>query len=1259
MSVSSTTKNEWTKEQLSAIETQGCNLLVAAAAGSGKTAVLVERIIKKVTNIEKPIDIDKLLVVTFTNAAASEMRERIGGAISRELDKNPDSKIFQRQLTLLPKSSITTIHSFCLEVIHNNFHIINIDPNFRICDDTESILLKQEAIEELFDARYEMLDNDGFLALVECYGGNKSDEKLEETVINIYKFAESSPWPEKWLIDAAEAFNVVEGDGFNFEESKWAKYILKNIKIEINGLIANMKRAIKVIEDNEGLDVYLVNFKNEMEELKNIQSYAEVSWSRLNGYLNDISFARLKPCKNADEDLKKYVTDIRTNVKKSIKKIQNNIMGLSEEKIKLEMGKLYPTMRELSDLVIEFKKIYRDKKRERGVIDFNDIEHLALEILAEADDDGSIKPSSAATGYRMKFEEVLVDEYQDSNLVQEVMLSMVSRTGEDIPNLFMVGDVKQSIYRFRQAMPELFLKKYNDFKEDEGLHRKITLYKNFRSRKDVIEGINYIFKQIMSENVGELNYNEREELNFGAQYPELEDEGLLGGPIELHIIENGKNRINEEVPSSNVEVELTMVEEEGVSEDGTDADEEDVDNIQLEARMVAGRIHQIVEESGASEFKIFDKTLKVYRKAEYRDIVILLRATKSWSTVFLDEFSKERIPAFADVGTGYFDTIEIKTMLSFLQIIDNPMQDIPLLSVLRSPIFLFTPEELIDIRLENEKVSFYEALKLTASSGIDAICIKAKSFLDNLERWQKKSIYTPIDEFLWLLYMETGYFGYVSAMPGGVQRQANLKVLFERARQYENTSYKGLFNFINFINKLKRNSGDMGSAKILGENENVVRIMSIHKSKGLEFPIVIVSGCGKGFNMMDLRGGILYHKELGFGPDFVDYKRRYSYSSTMKEAIKTRLRLETLSEEMRVLYVAFTRAKEKLIITGSVKNLESAAGKWEHSSEKIDGKLSEYEMISARSYLDWICPAIMNHEDGNKLINGAGMLLKPDLDSDGHWDINIYNRKMILEGRAEIEDGNGEVEMKDIDLAESYSAYGEEIEKRLGFDYPYERASTIPAKLSVSELKRAKNLEFQDEDATPIFSKTVIKKPAFLETKGGLTSAEKGTIMHLVMQHLNLQRIDKLDKIREQIQKMVENEILKKVEAESVNIIRIEKFFKSELGNRMVNSIKVMKEVPFTVDIPVTQVYSDLSSEIYGNESIMLQGVIDCFFEEDGEYILLDYKTDYVEDNKVDVIKERYRLQIDCYSKALERTTGKRVKGKYIYLFYNGEVIEY
>lgn len=1234
---------KWTDDQLLAIETQNCDLLVAAAAGSGKTAVLVQRIISKVTSLTSPVDIDSLLVVTFTNAAAAEMRERIGEAITKELDNNPDSKLLLRQLTLLQKASITTVHSFCLEVIRNNFHIINIDPNFRIADETEGILLKREAMQELFDNCYENPDNEGFLALVEAYGGTKSDEKVEEIVSRIYSFSESSPWPEKWLLDAAEAFNIDED--FDFGKSKWAISLLSNVKIELTGYLANMNRALEVIRGNNGLLPYLDTFTEERNMIEDIIHNKELIWEDIYNSIENISFGRLKTVKNADEEEKKYVSDIRKKVKEGIKKIQDTVIGTSNENINREIMELYPFMKSLSDLTIEFKHRYGEKKKERGIIDFSDIEHYALSILTETDDRGEITASETAKLYKNRFSEVMVDEYQDSNLVQEVLLSMVSRSLEGKPNRFMVGDVKQSIYRFRQAMPELFLGKYNSYIEGAGSERKITLYKNFRSRKEILEGVNHIFSQIMSENLGELSYTEREFLNPGAVFEEFMGEGLYGGPIELNVIENNKSEENDgDNDNDNDDIQF----------DGTE-EQEEVDNIQLEARFSAKRIRELIDSSGDNEFKVFDKSLKTYRKVEYRDIVILLRATKNWSESFLEELGRESIPAFSDGGVGYFETIEIKTILSLLQIIDNPIQDIPLLAVLRSPIFAFTPEELIDIRTVYPEENFYNAIERFSMEETNALSIKLTDFLEKLKRWKDISIYTPVDEFLWQLFSESGYLSYVSAMPGGALRQANLKVLFQRARQFEQTSYRGLFNFINFINKLKQSNGDMGSAKILGENENVVRIMSIHKSKGLEFPVVIVAGAGKGFNMLDLRGSILYHNELGFGPDYVDIYKRYTYSSTIKEAIKTKMRLETLSEEMRVLYVAFTRAKEKLIITGCIKNIEKAAGRWENASELIEGKLSEFEILTSKCYLDWICPSVINHIEGKRLLNYETE--KEEGYTPINWKINVIKRSMIIEDEPSDIEETEEEELQEEKTTEGI--YIEELDRRLSFIYPYDMSHRIPAKLSVSEIKRKFNEALADEEASTLFKTVELRRPVFLQRENKMTGAEKGTIMHLMMQHIDFTAEPNIENIKQQIENMVTAELLTKLEASTLNIKRIQGFLTSSLGVRLRASGNIIRELPFSIELPVTEVYRELSIQTYEQETIMLQGVIDCFFEEAGEYVLLDYKTDYATYESLGEIKERYRLQLEYYVKAIERISGKRVKNRYIYLFSIGEVVEY
>ncbi|MGL5314599.1 MAG: helicase-exonuclease AddAB subunit AddA, partial [Peptostreptococcaceae bacterium] len=689
------------------------------------------------------------------------------------------------------------------------------------------------------------------------------------------------------------------------------------------------------------------------------------------------------------EDIKKRSDLVRKDAKSSIEDMATSIFRKENEDIKEELRLIYPIAKAVSDTVLRFDKAYDEKKREKGIIDFNDIEHFALKILTGKDEEGNIVPSDIALAYREKFHEIFIDEYQDSNLVQEVLLGTIAKI--TTPNRFMVGDVKQSIYRFRQAKPEIFLKKYADYDDHEDTkYRKIMLYKNFRSREEVVDCANYIFENVMSKNIGEIEYTEEERLNLGAMFMENEEEDtIVGGPSEIHLMQT-KPRIVDENKDDK--------EESQSSDEAGENEEEEIDNIQLEARMVGKIIKDLMHPKKDGKIqKVFDKNLKEYRPVQFKDIVILLRATSAWAPVFADELMNMDIPTYADIGIGYFDTIEIKTILSLLQVIDNPMQDIPMLSVLRSPMFAFTPEELIDIRLEDEEKSFIEAIERLSVSKSDFIasgsenveeieCItkevslenyelagaidevnnelskKCLDFLNKLRDYKEKSLYMSTDEFLWYLYTKTGYYAYVGALPAGSQRQANLKILFERAKQFEETSFKGIFNFINFVQKLKKSNTDMGSAKTLGENANVVRIMSIHKSKGLEFPVVICSGMGKKFNTQDFRKDILYHHNLGYGPQLVDYNRRISYPSIAKEALKSKINVENLSEEMRVLYVAFTRPKEKLIITGASRDLEKSLKSW---ASGVEGNVpvSQYKVLKGKTFLDWIMPSVLKHKD--------------------------------------------------------------------------------------------------------------------------------------------------------------------------------------------------------------------------------------------------------------------------------------------------------
>ena len=1249
-------ETKWTDEQLSAIKTRNCNLLVAAAAGSGKTAVLVERIIRIITNKDNPVDIDKLLVVTFTNAAAAEMRERIAAAISKALDKEPTSKNLQKQLTLLNRANITTMHSFCLDVIKNNFHKIDLDPSFRIGDQTEGILIKDEVIETLFEEKYDQEDTE-FTSLVEAFSTYKNDDNLKELIINMYNFIMSGPWPENWLKENAEAFNIETMEKLN--NSKWVLVLKNSIKVEIEGYIKMLEKAIEIINLTDGLEPYLETFSNELYSIKNAYNSIDCGLDDIYSSLCSISFGRLKSIKKdkvSDENVQNTVKSIRDDIKKKISELINNTFSVTPEEMLINIKGAYPTIKKLTELVLEFGEKFSQKKKEKNILDFNDLEHLCLKILSDKDENGNIIPSKTAIEFKNLFDEVLVDEYQDSNNVQETIIELVSRRKDEFPNVFMVGDVKQSIYRFRQAKPELFMEKYINYTLEESNNRKIQLYKNFRSRKEVIDGVNYIFKEIMSETVGELEYTDEEALNLGASYENSEDENvILGGPIEVNIIEKS--------------IEESHLNKEKLDEE--DFENEEIEGVNLEGKIVAKRIKELMTTTGNNVFKVLDKETGEYRPIKYKDIVILLRATKNWSESLLDELGQEGIPAYADTGSGYFESIEIRTIMSLLRVIDNPMQDVPVIAVLKSPIMGFSAEDLSIIRLKNKEKYFYENIADIAEGNIcdisEELITRCRGFLEKLEIWRNKAIYMPIDEFIWYLYMDTAYYGYVGAMPNGVLRQANLKILFQRAKQFEQTSFKGLFNFINFINKLTKSSGDMGSAKILGENEDVVRIMSIHKSKGLEFPVVFLCGTGKQFNLMDLNKNILYHDELGFGPDFVDLEKRVSIGTIAKEAIKKKMKLETLSEEVRILYVACTRAKEKLIITGTVNNIQKSIEKWVSSASLDYNLILPSEILKGKSYLDWIGMSLCQHNDGKVLREKIAVSNEISKDDNSKWDIKLWKRSDIVVNN---EDGKleEEKEVKLSILEEEYDkdVYGE-VDKRLSYKYPLKESTKLKSNISVSDLKK-RNAEFIDQHVESINIEEVESKnnrtiitPKFLQEEKGLTAAEKGTAVHFVMKKIDLDKVSSIHEIKDQIQYLYENDFILEEEMKAVNPSKILNFFKSDLGKMMTElhkeGKKIYRELPFYTEISSVNIDNTLSEE-YENEKVRLQGIIDCFFEYNGESILLDYKTDYVSKDNEAELQKKYIKQLDYYSDAVFKITGKKVSKRYLYSFYLEKVIE-
>lgn len=1205
---------KWTKEQQMAIDISGSSMLVSAAAGSGKTAVLVERVIKSI--LEKNIDIDKMLIATFTNAAAAEMRAKIADAIAKKIDQNPNDFRLQKQLTLLNFATITTIHSFCLDIIKNNFHILDLDPNFRVADETEAQLLKMEALDEILEKAYEdEYFTTEFGDLVDFYGGGKDDSGLVEIILQIYNFVMSLPFPLKWLNIATE--NFIIDQNIDLFETNWGKQIKNELLNILNEFIDSYKYSIDEIKKDEGLLNYLDAFEDEYFKLLNAKKALEKGFFDTANAFYDIEFKRLSPSKKDSRENSEKFKTIRNKVKETILKIKEDYFSQGENEIKRELFAIYPQMKCLSSIVFELINKYLKKKKEKNIVDFNDLEHFAIKILTENDESENIIPTKTAVELKDKFDEILIDEYQDSNFVQEIIFTSISR---DQKNIFMVGDVKQSIYRFRNANPDLFLQKFNTFPETKGKDTLlIRLNKNFRSRENILSFVNFVFEMIMSSSIGDVEYTKNERLNYGANYNK-NDENL---DIELLIIDKKRDDYNETNEKENKnDIPKTQT--------------------QIEARLVANRILKLIYEE---KIKVFDKEIGKERNAEFRDIVILLRATKDKSNIFMNELKNANIPVYADADSGYFNSIEVATIMSLLKIIDNPLQDIPLVGVLRSPIFNFNEDEIASIHQSKRDTYLFEAIKNCAKNGDD----KCKNFIDTIYNFRQMSKYTGVDELLWHIYDKTGYYSFVSGLINGETRQANLNILFERARQFEQTSFKGLFYFISFIDKLIETGRDYGSAKILGENENVVKIMSIHKSKGLEFPIVFICDASKTYNMLDMTKKIIVNKELGIGPNFVNLETRISYPTFAKQAIKSKVLKESLSEEMRVLYVALTRAKEKLIISGSVNNLEKSIVKWKSAIDVSQKKLSQIYVSSARSYLDLICPCIFFDNNYNEIgINSQN--------SDIIISNNDFNASISVFGLNEAENLNFWQENPqnignyfEINIDNLDKNIYNQISERLSYSYPFENKKYIPSKISVTEIKN-----INTDDDTFKKESYLIEKPKFLSENEKLSSAEKGTALHLAMQYMDFNNINSIDDINIKLNLLKEKGFISSEQQNAILPEKIYKFFNSDIGKELLSSNKIYKEQRFFLEIDANEIYTLPN---INNEKIIVQGIIDCFFETKDGICLIDFKTDFVDKNNINQIYEKYKSQILYYEKAISIITGKKVVKKCIYLFYIDEIL--
>jgi ATP-dependent helicase/nuclease subunit A len=1197
---------KWTEEQSQAIHEKGSNILVAAAAGSGKTAVLVERIINKI--IEEEIDIDKLLVVTFTNAAASEMRERILNAIYKKIEEEPTNLRLQKQITLLNKSNICTIHSFCLDVIRNNFYEINISPNFRIGDTAEIELLKEEVLDELFEDLY-LKEDEGFLKLLEIYTSYKDDEPLKDIVKSIYNFIQSAPFPEKWLAEKVKLFDI-DIENTDFAETVWGKIILNNYKECIEENILGLKKIKKELEAENELEKFLQAIRLDIENLESLLVNLN-SWDKSYELAKTFSFVRWPSSKKINSETPAFVKEKRDMINAKFKKLKDSIFIYTSAEVLSDLKNMYEVLNLLQAIILKFNENYKKAKLERNIIDFNDIEHLALKILIK-DEDGKYVPSEIAKKYQDKFEEIAIDEYQDSNMVQEYILTSISKGN----NIFMVGDVKQSIYKFRQAMPELFLNKYKTYKlkkeKTEADDLKIQLFKNFRSRKNILDTTNIIFQEIMSKDLGDVDYNEDEYLNLGANYEEPQLENIdFAGKTEINIINlEDTTKDSQEDEEDNVKTER-------------------IENSILEARYVAQKINELIN----SNYYVLDKK-EGYRKVTYKDIVVLLRSTTELSPIYEKEISDLGMPVYSETSTEYLNSVEIQLIMSCLKIIDNPMQDIPLVTVMRSMIGGFTDNDLIEIRLADKYENFYESIVKARIQVNEELRNKIDSFLELINQWREASEFLALDELIWKIYMDTGYYNYVGLMQNGKLRQANLKMLFERAKQYESATFKGVFNFINFIDKLKLRNNDLGAAKIIGENENVIRIMSIHKSKGLEFPVVFLSSTGKNFNLKDLREKILIHQEIGFGPNYENSELKIEYPTLAKEAIKMVSKRESISEEMRVLYVALTRAKEKLIITGIEKDLQKSIESKEkelqiyesEDNSKINPKILE----SYKSYLDWI-----------ELV-----YLKNKIKNSDIFEFNVVSKTEILNQTVESETERKDV-LKDIANKKVSKENMEKIKNILEWEYKYKDSTEMPSELSVSKIKE---LSKDTEEKIGI----TLKKPNFLIEKTELTPAEKGTIMHLCLQKLNYKEEYNLEKLKNMVNNLVNKEIILPKEAESVNYNKILAFLSSNIWKEMQTAKVVEQEKAFYLNLKANEIYQNDAED-----EILVQGIIDLYYiTNNDELVLVDYKTDYVENNNEQSLEDKYNIQLEIYKKALEESLNRKVDKVYIYSTWLNKEIE-
>lgn len=1212
---------KWTKEQSQAIRQHGKDVLVSAAAGSGKTAVLVERIVEMVTDSRHPVDIDHLLVVTFTRAAAGEMRDRIMAALEERLANEPDNEHLQRQTSYIHNARISTIDGFCTYVIRNYFHLIDLDPSYRTADEGELKLLKSDVAREVVEEAYEK-GGEEFRRFVECAAPGKSDHVLEERIINLYDVSMSHPWPDEWLRSCSRSY---EGDSVReLQETPWMQMICRDVEEKLQECLALNGYALSLTEQRFGPYMYREALEADRQYICGLQRvldyeefYEKVrqpKWERLSAKRDD----------EVSDSLREQVKEIREKVKDAIGAIRETYFYMSGRELCETTAGCRPLIFWMTELTLRFMERFREKKRQKNLLDFADMEHLALSILVERRDGVCVR-TKAARELAEQFEEILIDEYQDSNYVQEMLLGSISRQG----NLFMVGDVKQSIYRFRLADPELFMEKYHRYREDPKSGTRIDLHQNFRSRREVLDFVNMLFSRMMRRSFGGVDYDGQAALTAGASYPD-------GTDCRTQILM--------------IEGDSEAVKEEG----GRDLAKE------LEARMIGKKILSMVGSD-----KVLDRGGAGLRPVRYGDCVILLRSIGGgYGETFARVLQSMGIPTHVTTRTGYFDALEVVVLLNYLHICDNPRQDIPLASVLASPIGNISARELAAVRVEFPQPGLYDVVCRYAAAGKQKdLREKLEAFLKLLDEIRAQVPYTPIHQLITLILEKTGYGQYVKAMPAGKQRSANIGMMQEKARDYEKTSYRGLFNFIRYIEQLQKSQVDFGEVNVLGEEEDTVRIMTIHKSKGLEFPVVFLSGLGKRFNLQDLNASFVIHPKLGIGMDAVDLQRRIRTPSLFKQAVRQKLLQENLSEELRILYVAVTRAREQLILTGTVDRLEKRAKDCVWVREQEEELLPLWMMEKGRDYFSWILPALAGCRElapmyeRCEISDGAGVWAK----REGNFTLQIITPEELTvnELQRRVSRQMSKERLSSWDGQEVFDAgFREQLKERFSYVYPYESQKDLPVKVTVSELKAKEQEEAAQElyfepDVIPLIPRFISEK------EPALTGADRGTAYHRALELLDYTGEGTLEDIKAQLLKMETQGKLTKEMRRAVDPRDLAGLRRSRLGERMAKASeegRLFREQPFTMGLPADiGLLAGERSQKDTEDTVLIQGIIDAYFYEGDGIVLVDYKTDHI--YREEILREKYKKQLDYYKEVLERTTGKKVKEEIIYSFAMGRSI--